>query len=281
MHNPVGELAAEHPGVVKIGRAGWFAKGVVYTIAGFLALSVAARASGWTDSTSTTGQQEASPVGAIKTVAGSSGGTLLLWLLAIGMLIYAVWRVVSALLPGSTDAKGWAHRIGYIASAVMYTTFAISAIALARHSPENPDGNRKVTDISEKIMTNAAGRIIIGLAGLIVIAVGIYRISKGVTLDVDDELDMSGMSATRRTWTKRLGAVGEIGRGIGFALVGFFLARAALRYDAAQATGLDGALRRLAFESWGVIIVAIVGIGFAAYGIFCLVTFTHRRLQAP
>ncbi|MGZ6986977.1 MAG: sodium-dependent transporter, partial [Ilumatobacteraceae bacterium] len=45
--NPVGRLTAQHPGAVKIGRAGWFAKGVVYVIAGALALSVAAKASGW------------------------------------------------------------------------------------------------------------------------------------------------------------------------------------------------------------------------------------------
>jgi len=281
VHNPVGQLAAEHPTAVKIGRAGWFAKGVVYTIAGFLALSVAAKASGWADSTSSTGNQEASPVGAIKTVAGSSGGTLLLWLLAAGMLLYAAWRVVSAFMPGNTDAKAMAKRIGYIASAVMYTTFAISAIALARHAPENPDGNRRVTDISQKIMTNSAGRVLIGVAGLIVIAVGLYRIVKGVTMDVNDELDMSGMSATRRTWTERLGAIGEVGRGIGFALVGFFLTRAAIRYQAAEATGLDGALRRLALESWGVVVVVVVGLGFAAYGLFCLTTFTHRRLESP
>jgi Domain of Unknown Function (DUF1206) len=281
IENPVRRLTLEHPWVVKVGRAGWFAKGVVYTIAGYLALSVAAKASGWADVNSSTGDQEASPVGAIKTVAGSSGGTFLLWLLAAGMLIYAAWRVVSALLPGSTDAKGWAHRIGYIASAVMYTTFAISAIALARHSPEDQNGNKKVTDISKAIMTNSVGRIAIGLAGLIVIAVGIYRISKGIKLDVEDELDMSGMSPVRRRWTERLGAVGEVGRGIGFALVGFFLARAALRYKAEEATGLDGALRHLALESWGVVVVVIVGVGFAAYGLFCLTTFTRRRLQAP
>jgi hypothetical protein len=281
IHNPVGKLTAEHPGVVKVGRAGWFAKGAVYVIAGFLALSVAAKASGWTDEASSTGDQEASPIGAIKTVAGSGGGTLLLWLLAIGMLLYAAWRVVSALLPGSTDAEGWGHRIGYIASAVMYTTFAISAIALARHAPENPDGNRRVTDISETIMTNGLGRVVIGLVGAIVIGVGLYRISKGVKLDMEDELDMSGTSPTWRQWIERLGAVGEVGRGVGFSLVGFFLVRAAITYDAEKATGLDGALRRLATESWGVIIVVVVGIGFAAYGIFCLATFTHRRLQAP
>ena len=280
IHNPVGELTAEHPGVVKVGRAGWCAKGVVYVIAGILALSIAAKASGWTDSTSTTGDQEASPVGAIKTVAGSGGGTVLLWLLGIGMLLYAAWRVVSALLPGGTDGEAWVHRIGYIVSAVVYTTFAISAFALARRT-DSPDGNKRVTDISASIMKNTAGRWVIGIAGLIVIATGLYRIYKGVTMDVNDELDMGGMSPTRAKLTRWMGAIGEAGRGVGFALVGFFLLRAAVTYDAAEATGLDGALRRLAVESWGLVIVLIVGIGFAAYGLFCVTSFTHRRLQAP
>lgn len=281
IHNPVGELTAEHPGAVKIGRAGWFAKGVVYCIAGVLALSIAAKASGWADTTSTTGNQEASPIGAIKTVAGSGGGTVLLWLLAIGMLLYAAWRVVSALLPGGTDAKAMAHRIGYIASAVMYVTFAFSAIMLARHASEKPNGNTKVTDISSTIMTNGLGRVLIGAIGVIVIGVGLYRMSKGFKLDMEDELDMSGASPGWRRWIERLGAVGEVGRGVGFSLVGFFLLRAAVRYDPNDATGLDGALRRLVLESWGLVIVVIVGIGFAAYGIFCLATFHRRRLQAP
>ena len=280
IHNPVGKLTAEHPGVVKIGRAGWFAKGVVYVIAGYLALLIAAKAGGWTTDP-TTGAQEASPLGAVKTVAGSGGGTVLLWLLAIGMLLYAAWRVVSALLPGGKDAKAMAHRIGYIASAAMYVTFAVTAIALARHTPTNANGNSKVTDISASFMKHSFGRVVIGAVGLIIIAVGLYRMSKGVKMDVDDELDLSGVSPVRRRWSERLGAIGEVGRGIGFALVGFFLLRSAMTYDPNQATGLDGALRRLATHSWGVFVVAIVGIGFAAYGIFCLATFTHRRLQAP
>lgn len=278
--NPVGHLAAEHPGVVKVGRAGWFAKGVVYVIAGLLALQVAAKASGWSK-TPATGTQEASPTGAIKTVAESGGGVLLLWLLAIGMLLYAAWRVVSAFLPGGHDAKARAKRIGFLASAVIYTTFAISAIALARRSQTDPNGNKKVTDISASMMTHTLGRLVIGVVGVIVIAVGIYRLSKGVKLDVADELDLSGMSPARVTWSKRLGAVGEIGRGIGIGLVGFFLLRSAITYNANEATGLDGALRRLATTGWGVFVVIVVGIGFAAYGLFCLATFTHRRLQAP
>jgi hypothetical protein len=275
-----GRLTAEHPGVVKAGKAGWFAKGVVYLIAGILALSVALKASGWSKSPST-GAQEASPTGAIKTVAGHGGGVLLLWLLAIGMLLYAAWRVVSACLPGGSDAKARLHRIGYIVSAIIYTTFAITAIALARRTPTDANGNKKVTDITSSIMSHSAGRLLIGVVGVIVIAVGLYRLSKGVKFDVTDELDLSGMSSTRARFVKRLGAIGEIGRGIGIGLVGFFMLRAAITYDANQATGLDGALRRLAVTSWGLVVVFVVGIGFAAYGIFCLATFTHRRLQAP
>jgi hypothetical protein len=184
-------------------------------------------------------------------------------------------------MPGGTDAKALVHRIGYVVSAVIYTTFALSAIALARHASEDQNGNKKVTDISASIMEHSAGRLVIGAVGLIVIAAGLYRIAKGLTMDVQDELDLSRMSHTRITWTRWLGAVGEVGRGIGIGLVGFFMLRAAITYDVNEATGLDGALRRLATETWGVVVVVVVGLGFAAYGVFCLATFTRRRFQAP
>src|SRR5262245_14636873 len=281
---PVGRLAAEHPGLVKLGRAGWFTKGVVYVIAGLLALAVAINAAGWSDRRSTqaaAGGQEASPTGAIKTVADSPGGTALLWLLAIGLLLYAAWRIVAALLPGGSDAEALVRRIGYVVSAVIYATFAFSAIALARHATKDQNGNTKVTDISASIMEHTAGRWVIGAVGVIIVAAGLYRVFKGITMDVNDELDLSGMSSTRRAWTQRLGAVGEVGRGIGIGLVGFFMVRAAVRYDPHDATGLDGALRRLATASWGVAVVVVVGLGFVAYGAFCLATFTRRRLEAP
>ena len=89
--NPTGRLVAEHPGIVKLGRAGWAAKGVVYTIAGILAATVVFAALGW----SSTADQEASPNGALKTIADSPGGTLLLWLLALSMLLYAAWRLTT------------------------------------------------------------------------------------------------------------------------------------------------------------------------------------------
>ncbi len=279
-HNPVGRLTGDHPGIVKFGRAGWFAKGVVYLVAGVLALMIAAKASAWSSAV-TTSAKEASPTGALKTIAQMTGGALLMWALAGGMLLYASWRVVSALLPGANTPKAWLTRIGYVVSAVIYITFAVTAISLARSAQANANGNATVSSLSDGFMAHTGGRLVIGVVGAITIAVGLYRLSKGVRGDVTDELNLSTLSQRRRHWTERLGAVGEIGRGIGIGLIGFFLLRAAATYDLAQATGLDGALRRLATETWGLVVVVVVGVGFAAYGLFCLATFTHRQLQAP
>lgn len=275
--NPTARVAAQHPGAVKIGRVGWAAKGVVYVVAGVLAILIVFKSFGWSSSTT----EEASPTGAIKTIAGTSGGALLLWSLAVGMLLYAAWRVVSAFMPGRNDAKAWAKRIGFVVSAVIYTTFAITAISLARSTTAPADGNSKVTTLTGRIMSHSNGRLLIGVVGAIVIGVGLYRLAKGVKQDVSDELDLSGMSPERVRWTRKLGAVGEVGRGIAIGLIGFFLLRAAITFDAGEATGLDGALRRLMVQSWGPLIVAVVGIGFVSYGVFCLETFTHRRLEAP
>jgi hypothetical protein len=278
-HNPTGELAAEHPGLVKLGRAGWFAKGAVYLLAGLLGLVIIGQSYGWTSPSSA--PQEASPTGAINAVAQSAGGTVLLWALAFGLLLYAAWRLLTALLPGDTGPKAVVTRIGYLVSAVLYATFAITAISVATASTTSENGNQKVTDLTARIMNNEAGRWLIGIVGAIAIGAAVYRAVKGLKMDVADELDLSGMSPTRLRWTRRFGAFGEIGRGVAIGLIGFFLIRAAVTYDPNQATGLDGALRRLAVEWWGVVIVALVAVGFVAYGLFCLTTFMRRRLQAP
>ena len=70
------EFAREHPAIVKFGRVGWVAKGVVYSIVGVLSLLVGvnARDAGGGDAAS--GGQEASQTGAITRIAESSYGVV-------------------------------------------------------------------------------------------------------------------------------------------------------------------------------------------------------------
>lgn len=273
-------VAAGHPGAVKVARLGWLAKGVVYLLAGLLAIFVFARSRGWADTPSAT-DTEASPTGAVKTVADAPGGTVLLVILAIGMFMYALWRIFTVILPGNMDAEGWLTRAGYAASAAMYIVLGWTAIGLTRQPSSSKNGNNQVSDIAVRLMRNTAGRWIIGILGLVLIAAGVYRVIKVVKGDGDDEIDLSGMSTERRTITCRLQQVGDVGRGVAIALIGFFLVRAAATYDANEATGLDGALRRLAATSSGALVVGIIGVGLAAYGVYCLTTFNRRLLKAP
>jgi len=207
---------------------------------------------------------------------------VLLALLGLGMLIYAAWRLISAFLPGDGSAKSWVKRIGFLVSAVLYGFLAVTAFSIMRSkAAETKNGNTSVSHASGGLMAHTGGRLLIGVVGIIVIAAGLYRLVKGIKLDVDDELDLSGVSPERRPRTQRLGAGRGGGRGVGIGLIGCFLLRAAITYDPNKATGLDGALRTLATKTAGLILVVVVGIGFLAYGVFCLTTFTHRRLEGP
>ena len=50
VQSSVARTAADHPGLVKVGRLGWLAKGVVYLVAGFLALFIVTKSFGWSES---------------------------------------------------------------------------------------------------------------------------------------------------------------------------------------------------------------------------------------
>ena len=65
-----------------------------------------------------------------------------------------------------------------------------------------------------------------------------------------------------------LGVAGHLSRMVVFALIGYFLVRAAIDYDPDEAVGLDGALASLRDASYGPILLGVVAaglIGFAAY----------------
>ena len=265
--------------LLRLGRLGWFVKGLVYVLAGALAVIVVARSYG----TTLVGgpAQEASPTGAIKEVATVGGGRALLVVLAIGLIFYALWRVVTALLPGGAGVEAIATRAGYLVSAIIYGTFSATAISLARDPKQTADGNKKVSSISARLLDSTAGRIALGVAGAVAIGAGVYRIVKGARGAVTQELDLTGMSAARRSVTRRLGMIGEVGRGIGIGLIGIFLLRAAVFIKANEATGLDGALRRLTNNAEGRVVVVVVAVGFLLYGVLCVATCNRRTLQAP
>ena len=74
------------------------------------------------------------------------------------------------------------------------------------------------------------------------------------------------------------GVVGHVARGAVFAVVGVFLAKAAIEYDPSEAVGIDGALLKVVEASYGTLLLALVAAGLIAYAVYCFVEARYRRI---
>jgi hypothetical protein len=95
------------------------------------------------------------------------------------------------------------------------------------------------------------------------------------------DLEPGGVGPVSHEALVKLGIVGYLARAVIMALIGVFLLRAAIDYDAEQASGLDDALRRTAGSSWGAALVAITGIGLIVYGLYAALSAPRERLAGP
>ena len=72
--------------------------------------------------------------------------------------------------------------------------------------------------------------------------------------------------------------VGHVARMVVFGLVGVFLVKAAIDYEANEAIGLDGALAKLYDHSYGPWLLGIVAAGLIAFALFSLSDARYRRI---
>jgi len=264
-----GSRAGRNDWVEKAGRFGHLAKGVSYALIAILALQVAFGQRG----------QNEDREGVLREVAGKSFGVFALWVLAVGFAAYAVWRFANAILDRKnkgSDAKGLAKRAENGVSGAVYVLSAIAAASLAMGSSSGSSGNED--EQTAKVMEWPAGRWIVGIVALVFIGYGVMNVWKAKTQKFRRDLNEGSMKASTRRWTTRSGVIGYAARGVVFAIIGWFLGKAAVEYDPQEAIGIDGALAKLTEQSYGTILLALVAAGLLAYAIFCVVQAKYRRM---
>lgn len=270
----VAELVDRHPEVVTAARVGWVAKGVLYVVLGVLAGSLVVGSGGG-------GGEEVSQSGAVQELASTPLGTIGLWLVAIGLVLHVVWRLASVLLPAESSAKVWAIRVGYVASAIAYGALAWTAASLAMGGSGGEDQESQVDEVTRTVMEATAGRWLIGLAGLVIVGVGVAFVHRGWTRGFTDELKPGGVGPVDQQTLHRLGVIGWIGRGLMLLIVGWFVLQAALRFDPEEAKGIDGALRDVTEASWGPLLVGLVAVGLIAFGVYSVLSAPRTQLRPP
>lgn len=262
------EQVAAHPWFKRLARFGYAAKGVVYLVAGVLSARAAFGLGGATTDSR----------GALLTILSEPFGKLMLALIGVGLIGFVALRLVQAFMDPENkghDPKGIAIRIGYLISAAVYGTLALSALRLAVGVGNANNGQQ---GFIVRLFTMPLGRWLVGLAGLIVIVGGLYQIYKAYSSDFSEHMRWDEMSATERTWVPRLGRLGLAARGIVQGLIGLFLVQAALTFDPSKVQGTRGALESLARPPFGVWTVGVVALGLAAYGVYMLAAARYSRI---
>ena len=260
------------PWVERLARFGYAAKGVVYVIIGVLALQLAFGQGG----------EATGPEGALGAIGQQPFGRTLLAIMALGLLSYALWRLVQAALDPErkgSDAKGLAQRAGYVASGLTYGALGLLAGRMALGQSGGGSGSG-TEDWTARLLAQPFGVWLVALAGLIVIGAGLYQFYYGVSGRFRDELKLSAMSETEQAWATRSGQLGYAARGVVYAITGGFLILAALRSDPQQAGGIGEALAGLAQQPYGPWLLGLVAFGVLCYGIYAFVQAKYRRISA-
>lgn len=145
------------PGIEALARFGYASKGAVYLAIGALALGVALGRGGATTD----------PQGALLRLQDLPLGTPLTGLLTLGLLGYALWQLVRAVLDPERQghgAAGLVKRAGYLLSAVANLGVALFAgrLALLGHASRQQDSEARAAG---QVLALPGGGLLLALAG--------------------------------------------------------------------------------------------------------------------
>src|SRR5215207_284408 len=260
-----GEVA---PWVERLARVGYAAKAVLYITSGYLAAQAALGPGGRVTDTR----------GAMGVVHDATLGGALLIVVAAGLIGYGVWRLVEAVVDPEHRGRGFkalAVRVSFAARGLFHAALGITAFRLAL-------GHRAGTSSSQtrnwtaRVLDLPAGDLLVGAVAAWIAGYGVYQFYRAWTR-AERHLQLSELSPAMRSWVLGVSRFGIAARGVVFCLIGFFLARAALRHNPAEAGGVRESLRTLARVGWWPFVV--VALGLVAYGVYELVNARYRRIK--
>lgn len=245
--------AGDHPLLEKGARLGYGASGVLHLLLAWVTIQLA-----WTS-----GGEQADQSGALQQLAGNGLGQALLWVLLVGFVLLALWQATEAIAWGETK-----DRVKAAAKAVTYAVLGWTTVSVLTSDSSGGSGGA-----TSSLMSSGLGRVLIGAVGLGVIAVGGYHVVKGWK-----EKFLEDLESSPAPWVRTAGKVGYIGKGAALAAVGVLLVVAAVQSDPEKAQGLDAALHALAGLPFGPVLLTLIALGFAAYGVYAFGRARHAKV---
>jgi hypothetical protein len=258
---------ARKPFVGYLGRVGLGAQGCCFLIIGVLALGLAAGVGG----------EATDPRGAMVALAENGWTEVLLVLLAIGFACYAIWRLAQALLDRGgmgADAGGLARRGIQLVQGLTYIGLTASAISIVAGSHPRPGGAKRATG---GLLGWPGGRELVAAVGFVLVGIAIGNAYWALSGRFKESMHTEELAQRSERMLTLLGRVSFLALAVVFAVVGWFLVKAAIQFDPHDAVGIGGALGRLSRLTYGKFLLGIVAAGVFAYGVFGLVQARYHR----
>ncbi|OUM43410.1 DUF1206 domain-containing protein [Arthrobacter sedimenti] len=260
------EEAVNSKGFELAARAGYVAAGFLHFLIGLIALGLATGGSGSADQS-----------GAIGQMAGSPGGTFLLWFCFIGCIALALFQLSEVFLgaKGASDKDKLKFRLKSGGQAVIYAVIGATFGKYALGGSSNSSSSTK--SLTASLMSNPAGAALLLAVGVGILAVAGYFIYSGGTRRFLKKLTgLPGGSAGSAVVA--LGTAGYIAKGIALGVLGILVIVATVTNDPEKSTGLDGALKALRDQPFGPWLLGAVALGLMAYGVFMVVRSKYQRM---
>jgi Domain of Unknown Function (DUF1206) len=199
-------------------------------------------------------------------------------LLVCGFVAYALWRLAQALFNRGghgEDPAGYGRRLIQLCQALIYIGFAVSAVRILAGSGGSSRGERHAVG---GMLSWPGGPELVGAIGaglLVVAAVNVYW-GLGERFRESVRLNEAGPE-TERVVTL-VGKIGFVALAVVLALIGWFLLKAAVDYDANRIVSLGGALAKLAHATYGKWLLGLVAAGLLSYGLFGILQVRYHRV---
>jgi Domain of Unknown Function (DUF1206) len=267
MSNPAGGVtssakstahkAGNHHVVEWGARLGYGASGVLHLLLAYLTVQIALGSGG---------DEQASQSGALGTLAEEPVGQVLLWVIAVGFALLAVWQLTELVTQQEAFDKAKAGGKLVLYSALAWTSFVFA-------TGGQTSSNQQTKDFTRTLMDAPAGQLLVGLVGVGILGIAGYHVYKGWR-----EKFLEDLQEHPGRWVVIVAKVGYILKGVALAAVGVLFITAAIQHRAGKATGLDGALRSLRDLPAGTVVLLVIALGLLAYGVYSFARARYARV---
>ena len=246
-----------------IARSGFAVNGLLHIIMGSIAFAVAFGE-----------QAEANHDGALAQLSAGPIGGLLLWATVIGLWGLAFFQLLTTALVRGTSKQAWSKRAKPGFRSLAY--LGLGAIAFRFAVGLSPDGS-EAQRISRDLLAVPGGQWGVAAIALGIFIAGIVFVAMGIRRKFLNDIDPPNKYVRRVA--RVAGVVGYISKGIALLTVGVLFGIAAVRNDADEAAGLDGALATLRELPSGNVVLSIVALGFILFGLYACIRARYEILE--